>query len=190
MSAGEWFELISPAVFLLAALLSIWVLASARKRFPLYVAFGWAVGTLLLPLVVLPVYLAVILLWRPAVRARRWRLLLPLAYGTIVIAAISFYFYRHTQSVDAQLARAVQAKLVDDYAAAISAYRRALALEENAHTRKLLAVELALAGRLNEAESELQLAQQGGEPISCPDRDARCKVGLEKIKALRQNPDQ
>lgn len=185
MSAGEWFELISPAVFLLAALLSIWILASARKRFPLYAAFGWAIGALLLPLVVVPVYLAVILLWRPAVRSRGWRLLLPLAYGVVVIAAISFYLYRDRQTVDAHLARAVQAKLVDDYATAIRAYRRALALEENAHTRKLLAVELALAGRVSEAESELHLAQQGGEPISCPERDARCQVGLEKIRRMK-----
>jgi hypothetical protein len=182
MSAGEWFELISPAVFLLSALLSIWVLASARKRFPVYAAFGWAIGTLLLPLIVLPVYLAVILLWRLEVRPRRWRLLLPLAYGVIVIGAISLYFYRERQSVDAHLARAVQAKLVDDYATAIREYRRALALEENAHTRKLLAVELALAGQLKEAESEFRLAEQGGETVSCLERDARCKVAVEKIK--------
>lgn len=190
MSAGEWFELISPSVFLLAALLSIWVLASARKRFPLYASFGWAIGTLLLPLIVFPAYLAVILMWRPDVRQRRWRLLLPLAYGLVVITAISFYFYRDRQTVDAHLARAVQAKLVDDYATAIRSYRRALALEENAHTRKLLAVELALAGRLSEAESELHLAQQGGEPVSCPERDARCKAGLEKIKGLKQEGSQ
>ena len=182
MSAGEWFELISPAMFFLSALVSVWVFASARKRFPLYVAFGWAIGTLLLPLVVLPVYFAVIVLWRPPVRVRRARFLLPLAYGVIVIAAISFYFYRDRQSVDAHLARAVQAKLVEDHATAIREYRRALALEENAHTRKLLAVELALAGQLSEAETELQLAKQGGEPVDCPARDARCKAAVEKIK--------
>lgn len=183
MSAGEWFELISPAVFFVSALLSIWVLASARKRFPLYAAFGWAVGTLLLPLIVLPVYLATLLFWRPEVRERRWRFVLPLAYGVIVVTAISVYFYRDRQSVDAHLARAVQAKLVEDHATAIREYRRALALEENAHTRKLLAVELALAGQLVEAKLEFQLAQQGGETGSCPERDARCKVAVEKIKA-------
>lgn len=184
MSAGEWFELISPAVFLLSALLSIWVLASARKRFPVYAAFGWAIGTLLLPLIVLPVYLAVILWWRLEVRPRRWRVMLPLVYGIIVIGAISFYFYRERRSVDAHLARAVQAKLVDDYATAIREYRRALALEENAHTRKLLAVELALAGQVSEAAAEFRLAEQGGEPISCPERDARCKVALERIRRV------
>ena len=182
MSAGEWFELISPAVFLLSALVSTWVLASARKRFPLYAAFGWAIGTLLLPLVVLPIYLAVILFWRPKVRSRSRRFLLPLAYGVIVIAGIAFYFYRDRQSVDAHLARAVQAKLVEDHATAIREYRRALALEENAHTRKLLAVELALAGQVSEAELEFKLAEQGGETGSCPERDARCKAAVEKNK--------
>jgi hypothetical protein len=184
MSAGEWFELIGPAVFLISALLSTWVLASARKRFSIYIALGWAVGTLLLPLIVLPVYLAVVVLWRPEVRSRRWHLLLPLVYGVIVVAAISFYLYRDRQSVDAHLARAVQAKLVDDYATAIREYRRALALEENAHTRKLLAVELALAGKLSEAEMEFKLAEQGGEPVSCPEQDARCKVAVERIRQM------
>jgi hypothetical protein len=181
MSAGEWFELISPAVFLLSALLSTWVLASARKRCPFQAALGWAIGTLLLPFVVLPLYLASLLFLRFEMRSPRRRLLVPLVYGVIVISAISFYFYRDRQSVDAHLARAVQAKLVDDYATAIREYRRALAIEENAHTRKLLAVELALAGQVSEAASELDLAQKGGEPIACPERDARCKVAVEKI---------
>jgi hypothetical protein len=186
MSAGEWFELISPAVFLLSALLSTWVLASARKRFSIYVAFGWAVGTLLLPLIVLPVYVAAIVLWRPQERSRRLRLLLPLAYGVIVVGAVSLNFYSDRQIVDGHHARAVQAKLVDDYATAIREYRRALSLEENAHTRKLLAVELALAGQLSEAASELRLAEQGGEPVACPERDARCKVAVEKINRLNR----
>lgn len=187
MSAGEWFELISPAVFLISALVSIWVLASARKRIPLRAAFGWAIGTLLLPFVVLPLYLCLLLLRPMEVRPPRRRLLVPLVYGVVVVAAISFYFYRDRQSVDAHLARAVQAKLVDDYATAIREYRRALALEENAHTRKLLAVELALAGQLSEAKSEFDLAQQGGEPGSCPERDARCKVAVERIRQIEKN---
>ena len=184
MSAGEWFELISPAVFLLSSLLSTWVLASARKRFPVYTALAWALGTLLLPLVVLPLYLAVILFYRPPVRSRWGRFVLPLAYGAIVVAAIGFYFYRASQTVDAHLARAVQAKLVEDHATAIREYRRALVLEENAHTRKLLAVELALAGQLSEARSEFQLAEKGGEPGSCHEQDARCKVALDRIRRM------
>ena len=185
MSAGEWFELISPAVFLLSALVSTWVFASARKRCSLHAALGWAIGTLLLPLIVLPVYLAMLLLRPAEQRSVRRPLLVPLLYGVIVIVAVSLYFYRDRQSVDAHLARAVQAKLVEDHATAIREYKRALAREENAHTRKLLAVELALAGQLSEAALELQLAELGGEPGSCPERDARCKVALERIRRIK-----
>ncbi|HEY2964613.1 MAG TPA: hypothetical protein VGJ37_19505 [Pyrinomonadaceae bacterium] len=164
ISAGEFFDLIRPAVILISALLSTWVLASARKRFSIYAAFAWAVGTLFLPLIVLPVYLSVILLWPRPVRSRRWRLLLPIAYGVIVIAAISAYFYLDSQSVDAHLARATRAKVTEDHATVIREYRRALALEDDPHTHKLLALELAQTGDLNEAVSEFRLARQGGEP--------------------------
>ena len=164
MPAGEVFELIRPAFLLLAALISTWVLASARKRFSLLIALAWAVATLFLPFVLLPAYLAVILLWRRPVRERRWRWLLPLAYGVVVIAALGLYFYVDHQSVDAHLARANQAKLVEDHGTAIREYRRALALEDNAHTHKLLAIELAKDGQMNEAMAEFRLAEQGGEP--------------------------
>ena len=186
MSAGEWFELISPAAFFISALLSTFVFASARKRCPLPAALGWAVGTLLLPLVVMPLYLLLLLLRPVEVRSPRWRFVLPLVYGVIVIGAIAFYFYRDRQTVDAHLARAVQAKLVEDQATAIREYRRALALEENAHTRKLLGIELALAGQLSEAAKEFQLAEQGGEAVSCPERDARCKVAVERIRRINR----
>ena len=184
MPAGELFELIWPVLLLLAAVVSTWVLASARKRFSIIVAFAWAVGTLFLPFIVLPAYLAVILLWRRPVHARRWRLLLPLAYGVVTIVTLGLYFYRDSQSVDAHLARANQAKLVEDRAKAIREYRRALALEDNAHTHKLLAIELANDGQLNEAISEFRLAEQGGEPISCTSFDARCEEALKRIKEL------
>jgi hypothetical protein len=186
MPAGELFDLIRPVLLLLAALISTWVLASARKRFPIVVAFAWAAGTLFLPFVVLPAYLAVILLWRRPVRARRWRLLLPLAYGVVVIVALSFYFYRESQTVDAHLARANQAKLVEDRATAIREYRRALALEDNAHTHKLLAIELANAGQLDEAMAEFRLAQQRGEPISCPRDTPKCEEALKGISGLNR----
>jgi tetratricopeptide (TPR) repeat protein len=184
MPAGELFELIRPVFLLLAALLSIWILASARKRFSIYIAFPWAVGTLFLPLVVAPVYLAVILLWRLPARSRRWRFSLPLAYGAILLTALGFYFYRDSQSVDAHLARATQAKLVEDHAAAIREYRRALALEDNPHTHKLLAIELANDGQLNEAIAEFRFAEQGGEPISCAGVEPRCEEALKRIKGL------
>jgi Flp pilus assembly protein TadD len=46
----------------------------------------------------------------------------------------------------------------------IREYNRALALENNPHTHKLLALELMQAGYLGDAISEFRLAEQGGEP--------------------------
>lgn len=151
-------------MLIVAALLSTGVLYSARKRFPLYAAFGWAVGTLFLPLVVLPVYLITILFWRRAVYSPRRPVILPLAYGLIVTASIAAYFYLDSRTVDAHLARAARAKLIDDHGTVIREYRSALALEDNPHTHKLLALQLMQAGYLTEAISEFRLAQQGGEP--------------------------
>lgn len=164
MSAGELFELIRPSVLIAAALISTWVLGSARKRFPLYIAFAWALGALFLPLVVLPAYLVVILLWRRRVYSPAWPLVLPLTYGLIVTASTAAYFYFDSRTVDAHLARAARAKLIEDHGTVIREYNRALALEDNPHTHKLLAVELMQAGYLSEAISEFRLAEQGGEP--------------------------
>jgi hypothetical protein len=181
MPAGEFFDLVRPAVLVISSVVSTWVLASARKRFPVYAAFAWAAGALFLPLIVTPVYLAVVLLRRRRLHAPRWRLLLPLAYGVIVIASISLYFYFDHQSVDAHLARATQAKLVDDHATVIREYRRALALESDPHTHKLLAIELAQNGDSNGAIAEFRLAQQGGEPIDCPANTPKCEETLKEI---------
>jgi len=181
MPAGELFDLIRPAVLLVSALVSAWVLASARKRFPLYVAVAWALGTLLLPLVVLPGYLSVILLWGRPVRARRWRVLLPVAYGVVVVAAIGLYFYVDRQSVDAHLARAAEAKLVDDHARAVSEYRRALELEESPHTRKLLAMELEAAKQFAEAKIEFEKVLASTD---CTREERECAAVREKIKRM------
>ena len=186
MPAGEFFDLVRPAVLLLSAVVSTWVLASARKRFPLYVAFAWAAGTLFLPLIVTPFYLAVVLIRQRPLLAPRWRLLLPLAYAVIVIPAISLYFYFDYQSVDAHLARATQAKLDDDHATVIREYRRALALEDDPHTHKLLAIELAQNGDSDGAIAEFRLAQQGGEPISCPANTPKCEEVLSGISGLNR----
>ncbi len=164
MSAGQLFDLIMPAAFVISALLSTWVLASARRRFQLHYALAFAAGTLFLPLIVFPLYLAT-MLWRakngpPA----KWRYALPLLYAVITLSAIGAYFYFDTRSVDAHLASATQAKLVEDTNGAIREYRKALAQEDNPHTRKLLAIELANAGNLTEAISEFQLARERGEP--------------------------
>lgn len=164
ISAGELFDLIMPAASVISALLSTWVLASARRRFRFYYAIALAIGTLFLPLIVFPIYL-VIMLWRKRnVLPPRWRYSLPLLYALIVLTAIVTFFYLDRRSVDAHLARATRAKLVEDSNTAIREYRQALALEDNPHTHKLLAIELANAGYVSEAISEFRLAQQGGEP--------------------------
>ena len=164
MSAGEMFDLIMPAAFVISALVSTWVLASARRRFHLYYAIALAIGTLLLPLIVFPIYL-VILLWRKRGEPpQRWRYALPLLYAAIVLAGIVTFFYLDRRSVDAHLARATRAKLVEDSNSAIREYRQALALDDDPHTHKLLAIELANAGYVSEAISEFRIAQQGGEP--------------------------
>lgn len=164
MSAGELFDLIMPAAYVASALLSTWVLASARKRFAHPYAFAIALATLLLPLVILPLYLAVIIWRRTGTPPRRWRYLLPLLYAAVLLSAIGLFVYFDSRTVDAHLARAARAKLVYDHQTAINEYRQALALEDNPHTHKLLAIELAEAGHVEEAKSEFRLAEEGGEP--------------------------
>src|SRR5262245_10961292 len=166
MSAGELFDLIMPAAYVASALLSTWVLASARKRVGLLSALGLALATLLLPVVVFPLYLAAIIIWRRPVKPPpRWRYALPLLYAAIILSTIGLYVYFDSRTVDAHLARAARAKLVYDHHAAIKEYRQALTLEDDPHTHKLLAIELANAGYTLEAESEFRLAQQGGERL-------------------------
>ena len=163
MSAGELFDLIMPAAYVASALLSTWVLASARKRVALHYAFGLALATLLLPVVVFPLYLAAIIWRRGSTPPRKWRFSLPLLYAVILLTAIGLYVYFDSRTVDAHLARATRAKLIYDHHTAIHEYRQALALEDNPHTHKLLALELADAGYTDEAEKEFRLAEQGGE---------------------------
>lgn len=180
MSAGQLFDLIMPAAYAVSALISTWVLASARKRFQLHYALILAVGTLFLPLIVLPIYL-VLIMWRPKIGPpKRWRFSLPLLYAAIALVTIGSYFYFDSRSVDAHLARATQAKLIEDSTTAIREYRQALALEDNPHTHKLLAIELANAGFIDEAISEFRVAEQGGE--TCQPPDFRCAAALERTK--------
>ncbi|HET6978090.1 MAG TPA: hypothetical protein VFI24_17295 [Pyrinomonadaceae bacterium] len=164
MSAGQLFDLIMPAAFALSALLSTWVLASARRRFRLLNAFALAIGTLFLPLIVLPIYLATMLWRKKTGPPPKWRFTLPVLYAAVSLATIGTYFYLDSRSVDAHLSRATQAKLVDDTNTAIREYRKALAVEDDPHTHKLLAVELANAGQLSEAISEFRMALERGEP--------------------------
>ena len=175
-----------PAAFAVSALISTWVLASARKRFRLHYALALAIGTLFLPLIVFPIYL-VLMMWRPKIGPpQRWRYSLPLLYAVIALSAIFIYFYLDNRSVDAHLARATRAKLKDDSTTAISEYREALALKDDPHTRKLLAIELANAGHISEAITEFRLAEERGE--TCQPEDRRCVAA--KAKLPRTNADE
>lgn len=183
ISAGELFELIRPAAFVLATLVSTWVFASARRRrFSFYQALGWAIGTLFFPLIVLPLYLlARFARKQPVSKQReptdsgnetigartstpRLRVVAPLAYAAVVFAGISLYLYLDYQGVDAHLARAAHAKLRGNRGETIEQYRQALELEDNPHIHKLLGIELANARYWTDALSEFRLAELGGEP--------------------------
>jgi tetratricopeptide (TPR) repeat protein len=184
ISVGEFFELLRPAAFVLSALLSTWVLASARRwSFRSLAALAWPLATFFLPFVVLPLYLIA----RAAAKRRarslpvdnpkiaeqaaasltlavRLRFIAPILYGIGLLLVIGFYLYRDHNSVDAHLARAAQAKIVGYRDKTIREYRAALALEGNPHTHKLLGIELADAGQLSEALNEFRAAERGSEP--------------------------
>lgn len=186
ISAGEFFELLRPAAFALAALASACVLASARRRgFALYAVALWTLGTLFFPLIILPLYLIAraharrrertIATSNPTDEAAtpeanvsckplKWRLALPALYALMIFSIGSLLFYLDYQSTDAHLARANQARLLNQRAKVIREYRAALRLEDNPHTHNLLGVELAADGRWEEALTEFRAAEQGGEP--------------------------
>lgn len=207
ISAGELFELLRPAAWAISALLSACVLSDAqRRRLPLYSMAAWTLGTLLLPLIILPIYLIVRLahpfdnrtmpdgtpdraesqiVIEPEARSAAgsdaesaidasatikggpslaWKVALPLLYAALALALLALFYYRDYSSVDAHLARASRARLLDQPEQAIGEYRAALRLEENAHTRNLLAFELERAGQPDAALAEMRLALNGGEP--------------------------
>jgi tetratricopeptide (TPR) repeat protein len=165
ISAGEFFELIRPAMLFLAAIISTGLLVHARKRFPGFSSFAWALATFAFLPVVLPLYVATLLLtpsrnrWLP-----RFPILLPVLYLLSLLAFISVYLLHDSSNADTHLARAKQAKLAGKPGQAISEYRQALALEDDAHTHKLLANELAESGYLIDALAEFRLAERKGEP--------------------------
>ncbi|MDQ3134722.1 MAG: PLD nuclease N-terminal domain-containing protein [Acidobacteriota bacterium] len=58
ISAGQLFETLRPAAFLLAALVSTWTLADARRRkLKTYAVALWTIGTLAFPFIAFPLYL-------------------------------------------------------------------------------------------------------------------------------------
>ena len=96
--------------------------------------------------------------------AARRRRALPYLYAALVFAFGALYFYRDLNSADARLARAADAKLRQQREPAIREYEAALRLEDDPHTRKLLALELTAAGRHEEALTHLRAARAGREP--------------------------
>lgn len=181
ISAGEFFELLRPLALVISALLSTWVLASARRRhLHLAAAIAWAIGTFLFPFIVLPIYLIArcwtrqrTLTKNPDAEATAesgsssplsLRILLPTVYGFILLTLVGLYIYRDYQTVDAHLARAKQAKVMNQPVRSIREYRAALKLEDDPHTHKLLGIELAETKEWAEALRELRAAERGGEP--------------------------
>src|SRR5262245_27846538 len=103
MSAGELFELITPVAFVVSTLLSTLVLASARKRFSFGYALALAAGTLLLPMIVFPLYLVTMIWRKPIGPPAKWRYALPLVYALVLLSAIGVFYYFDSRSVDAYL---------------------------------------------------------------------------------------
>ncbi len=165
MSASELFDLISPAVTVISAVVSTWVLTSARRRFKLYQALLIAGASFFLPLIVVPLYLVTLLLWkRPRVQLVKWRLVIPLAFLVVLLGTLTLNKFLDDRTVDAHLSRAKLAKVKNDPNTAASEYRKAIEIENDPHTHKLLAHVLEGAGNLNEAITELRIAEKGGEP--------------------------
>ena len=96
---------------------------------------------------------------------RRLKLYAPsLVYASALLFAGAIYFYRDYHSFDAHLARAASARLLNRRDLAIREYRAALRLADDAHTRKLLAVQLAEDKQTEAALAEFRAAERGGEP--------------------------
>lgn len=184
ISAGQFFELMLPVSFALCALLSTWVLASARRRrFNVAVVTLWTIGTLFFPLIVMPLYLIARSSRRRREKERAnedrndsenqanesgapplaLRRTLPLVYLLVLLSLGALYFYMDSQSVDAHLSRANQARVQGQRERVIAEYRAALALEDDAHTHNLLGQELAAARRFDEALAEFRAADRMGE---------------------------
>jgi len=93
-----------------------------------------------------------------------YALALPLLYTLALLSAGAIYFYRDYHTFDAHLTRATKARLLGKRAVTIRAYRAALRLADDAHTRKLLAIQLAADGQTEAALAEFRAAERGGEP--------------------------
>ncbi len=171
ISAGQLFELLFLVALGISVLLSTWVLSNAlRRRWKVPAALAWAAGTFFLPPVTLPIYLVSLIFAKRSNNSVENsatpgpRLYLTVSYAFVLLFFAGIYLYRDYQSVDAHLARAAQARLMRNHEKAIREYRAALAKEDDAHTHKLLGIELADAGHLTAALTEFRTAEHGDEP--------------------------
>ncbi|HKS29733.1 MAG TPA: hypothetical protein VJS44_18050 [Pyrinomonadaceae bacterium] len=178
VSAGQTFELMLPVWFAVSALVSSWVLASARRRGMSAVSVTlWTMTTFFFPLIVLPLYLIA-----RSSRLRREKELeqteagiesaqqplllrwsLPLLYLFVMLGLGALYFYMDWRSPDAYHMRANQARVREQREQVIAEYRAVLKIEDDAHTHNLLGKELQAAGRFEEALAELRTAERMGE---------------------------
>jgi len=111
-----------------------------------------------------------------------WRgLALPVAYAAALLMLGGVYYALDRRDFDAHFARAKRARLRGDAARAAAEYRAALRLREDAHTRKLLGLELLRDGRAGEALEEIRAAARGAEPDdSLPFHEARALDALAR----------
>lgn len=184
ISAGEFFELLRPAAWIVSAILSAFVLASARcQNFSAPVIIAWTLGTFLLPFIILPLYLiACMMRSRAATKSEStndaarqaeptsnapqsvaFKRTVPLFYFLLLVSLIALYYYKDYHTVDAHLARANRARIMNQPERVIREYEEALKLEGDPHTHNLLAEELYNAGRYDEALTHFRAAERGGE---------------------------
>jgi tetratricopeptide (TPR) repeat protein len=171
VSAGQLFELMLPLSFALTALLSTWVLMSARRHlFGAATVTLWTLGTLFFPLIILPLYLVARSFRRRDENEERapsqalpWRRTLPLLYLATLLSLYALYFYIDSRGAEAHLMRANQARVRGQREQVIEEYRAALRVEDDAHTHNLLAKEYSAAMRYDEALREFRTAERMGE---------------------------
>lgn len=99
---------------------------------------------------------------RASLRLKRYAPSILYAFALLLAGAI--YSYHDYYSFDAHLARAANALLLNQRTDAIREYRAALCLADDAHTRKLLGIQLAEDGQTEAALAEFRAAERGGEP--------------------------
>lgn len=190
ISAGQLFELMLPLSFALTALVSTWVLASARRQhFGAATVTLWTLGTLFFPLIVLPLYLVARSFRRrdeesAARQALPLRRTLPTLYLATLLSLYALYFYTDSRNVESHLMRANQARVRGQTEQVIEEYRAALRVEDDAHTHNLLGKEYFAAMRYEEALKEFRTAERMGEIDE--ELSFNIAVSLDQLKRSRE----